>query len=139
MITLSLIHLGKKMSTINKRHCPICKKPVVGRSDKKFCSTACKSNYHQRLSAHTEKATARIDKILHRNRSILQELLGKRRVQIKIPLIELESKKFNFNYITKYHINNRGKEYRYVYDIAYMTFSKDEVLIIRVNKKWTSE
>ena len=121
------------MSTISKRYCPICKNPVVGRSDKKFCSTACKSNYHQRLSTHTQKATARIDKILHRNRSILQELMGKRLTQIKVPTIDLEKKKFNFNYITKYIINKEGKEYRYVYDYAYMTFSTDEVLIVRRN------
>lgn len=61
--------------------------------------------------------------------------MGKRQTQIKIPMIKLEKKKFNFNYITKYTINKQGKEYRYVYDFAYMTFSSDEVLIIRMTKK----
>lgn len=115
----------------SRRTCPICKQRVIGRTDKKFCSATCKSAYHKRLSAHTHEATHRIDKILHRNRSILQEMMGKKRNKIKVPTIDLEKKKFNFNYITKYIINKEGKEYRYVYDFSYMTFSTDEVLIDR--------
>ena len=114
-----------------KKVCPICKTPIVGRTDKKFCTSSCKSDYHRRLAKHTNNATARIDKILHRNRSILQELMGKKIFQIKIPSIELEKRKFNFSYITKYIINKEGKEFRYVYDYAYMTFSDDTVLIVR--------
>jgi len=117
------------------RTCPICKGSVVGRTDKKFCSIKCKTNYHQRLSAHTNKATIRIDKILHRNYAILQELMGKRRFQIKVPMIELEKRKFNFNYMTKYLINKDKKVYHYIYDYCYMTFSSNEVLIIRRNGK----
>jgi len=57
--------------------------------------------------------------------------MGKHNFQIKVPLLELEKRKFNFHYITKYIINKAGKEYRYVYDFSYMTFSNDEVLITR--------
>lgn len=114
--------------------CPICKKAVVGRSDKRFCSTGCKSDYHRRLSKSTSEATRRIDTILHRNRSILLEMIGKNRKQIKVPLIQLEKRKFNFNYITKYIINSQGKTYNYVYDFAWMTFSSNEILIIRTKK-----
>ncbi len=116
---------------IEQRYCPICKTPVKGRRDKRFCSIKCKSQYFRRLSAHTEKATKRIDYILKRNRSILQELMGKKIDQVRISTIELEKKKFNFTYITKYTINKEGKEYRYVYDFSYMIFSDDTVLINR--------
>ena len=117
----------------NSRHktCPICKSIVVGRSDKRFCSVACKSQYHKRLIGSTALATAKIDSILHRNRSILLELMGKNETQIKIPILELEKKKFNFNYITKFIINKQGKTYHYVYDFSWMSFSSNEVLIIR--------
>jgi hypothetical protein len=111
--------------------CPICKNIIVGRTDKKFCSTVCKSNYHKRLNQSTNAATKKIDSILHRNRSILLELMGKRYTKIKVPLIELESRKFNFNYMTKYIHNKQGKTYNYIYDFSYMTFSTNEVLIIR--------
>jgi hypothetical protein len=118
----------------SKRQCPICCKKIVGRSDKRFCSSPCKSNYHKRLSASTQDATTEIDKILHRNRSILLEMIGKNLTQIKVPLIELERRKFNFNYMTKYIANKQGKVYHYVYDFSYMTFSTNEVLIIRHKK-----
>jgi len=117
----------------NARHCPICKKNILGRADKRFCSKACKSNYHKRLTHSTLIATRTIDTILHRNRSILLEVIGKNKYQIKVPMVVLEKKKFNFNYMTKYIINSQGKTYNYVYDFSWMTFSSNEVLIIRHN------
>ena len=113
------------------KNCKLCKTHFFGRSDKLFCSLKCKSSYHRQLRAITKSATYGIDNILHRNRSILLEVMGKHKTQIKIPITILEKKKFNFNYITKYHINSRGKTYNYVYDFSWMTFSNDEVLINR--------
>ena len=113
--------------------CRLCKKPFRGRSDKLFCSVACKSSYHQKLRKVTNYATADIDAILHRNRSILLEVMGKHKTQLKIPITILEKKKFNFNYITKYYINSRGKTYHYVYDFSWMIFGTNEVQIYRRN------
>lgn len=121
-------------NSANHRKCRICDNLVRGRSDKLFCSVKCKSYYHDRLSKVTFEASMRIDKILHRNRSILLELMGKNAIQKKIPKIELDKKKFNWTYITHYHINSRGKEVRYLYDFSYIIFSDQEVLIKRVGK-----
>jgi len=109
----------------------MCKSVLHGRSDKIFCSVICKSTYHQKLGRVTRDATYKIDKILHRNRSILLEIMGKHKTQCKVPIMMLERKKFNFNYITHYKINKEGKEYRYLYDFSYMTFSDATVLINR--------
>jgi len=114
-----------------RRYCPLCKSVFKGRSDKKFCSIKCKSVYNYKLTSHTKSATKSIDKILHRNRSILQELMGKKISQKKVPLYDLEKKNFNFNYVTKYIVNKEGKVFNYVYDFAWMTFSTNEVLIVR--------
>ncbi len=111
--------------------CPICKNNFVGRTDKKFCSVACKSYYHANLRKVTEIAVQKIDTILHRNRSILLEILGKHAVQIKITRIILDQKKFNFKYHTHFQTNLQGKTYYYVYDFAWMEFSDNEVLIVR--------
>ena len=113
------------------KQCPMCRNEVKGRSDKRFCSVNCKSNYHKCLSAVTKSATSTIDKILHRNRSILLEVMGKNKKQIRIPILTLEKKKFQFNYVTKYTINSKGKIYNYVYDFAWMSFSNNEVIIYR--------
>ena len=88
----------------------------MGRSDKLFCSTACKNEYHIRLRQVTKQATKKIDNILHRNRSILLEVMGKNSTQKKIARIILDKKKFNFSYFTSYHINNQGKTVNHIYD-----------------------
>ena len=120
---------------MHKKKCRLCKSEFYGRTDKQFCSIKCKSEYHRKLRAVTQDATVEIDKILHRNRSILLEIMGKHKTQIKVPTIMLERKKFNFHYVTKYMKNSRGKMYNYVYDFAWMTFSDNEVLILRKKRK----
>lgn len=117
------------------KSCRLCKAAFSGRSDKIFCTTKCKTVYHQKLGRVTKQATARIDRILHRNRSILLEIMGKYKTQLRVPIRMLEDKRFNFNYITNYKINKEGKEYRYVYDFSYMTFSDTTVLINRKRSK----
>ena len=109
----------------------MCKKQLVGRSDKIFCKIKCKNEYHFKLRATTTKASKNIDKILHRNRSILLELTGKNSFQKKIPRIELEKKNFKFNYLTHFYINKEGKTYHWIYDHAWVSFSNDQILIVK--------
>lgn len=111
--------------------CKICKKQIVGRSDKIFCSVRCKNYYHVNLRRVTNIVAKEIDKKLHRNRSILLEILGKNKFQKKIPRIELEKRKFSFKYHTHINVNSAGKTYNYIYDIAWMEFSDNDVLIVR--------
>ncbi len=117
------------------RKCKMCSNTVKGRSDKIFCSVACKSEYNHKLAKATINATTRIDGLLHRNRSILLEIMGKNAIQKKIPRDILDQKKFNPSYITHYHINKQGKFVNYVYDFSWMIFSNQEVLIKRIGKE----
>ncbi len=66
------------------RTCKLCKKHFQGRSDKKFCSVKCKSEYAHKLRKVNSEATSIVDSILHRNRSILLELMGKNLLQKKV-------------------------------------------------------
>ena len=111
--------------------CKICKKSIKGRSDKLFCSIRCKNYYHTNLRKVTAIAVKDIDVILHRNRSILLEIVGKNLSQKKVPRIVLEKKKFNFMYHTHSHTNSENKTYYWLYDFAWMSFSNDEVLIVK--------
>lgn len=110
------------------------KKKVIGRSDKLFCTISCKNKYHRRLRSKTDLITPTIDTVLHRNRSILLEVLGEINGKIKVARILLEKKKFRFKYHTHFHINSGGKMYHHVYDLAWMSFSDDEILIVRRKK-----
>jgi len=120
------------MSTL--RLCKMCQSQISGSRDKIFCSVRCKSDYHEKLNKVTNLASASIDKMLHRNRSILLEIMGKNGTQKKIPKTVLDSKKFNFTYITHYHINSQNKFVNYVYDFSWMVFSDQDVLIKRIKK-----
>ncbi len=113
------------------KKCRMCKSDFRGRKDKVFCSVKCKSNYHHRLNEATLLATVRIDKILHRNRSILLELLGKNKIQFKIHRSLLDKKNFKWDYHTSTHVNVQNKLVTYVYDISWILFSDQEVLIRR--------
>lgn len=111
--------------------CKICSKQVVGRRDKLFCSIKCKYYYHVNLRKATALVVKELDIILHRNRSILLEIMGKKKAQCKIERVVLEKKKFRFKYHTHQNINSQGKTYHYVYDFAWMEFSNDEILVVR--------
>ena len=119
---------------MKERTCKMCKSPFRGRSDKQYCSVACKSTYHYRLRQVTDSATYATDAILHRNRSILLEVMGKHSKQKTIESVVLEKKKFRFNFMTGYYENARGKRYHIVYDFAWMKFSDGRILIIRRSK-----
>lgn len=111
--------------------CKICKTTIVGRKDKIFCSTDCKNYYHVNLRRATFHQVKELDKVLHRNRSILLELLGKNGTQKKVKRLVLVKKKFQFKYGTHFHFNSQGKMYHHVYDFAWMEFSDDEILIVK--------
>lgn len=113
------------------RKCKICQEILRGRSDMIFCSLSCKNQYHQRLRKVTNSSAVEIDRYLKRNKAILLEILGKNKNQIKVYRNVLEQKRFRFKYHTHYHINSRDKIFHYVYDLAWMEFSDDEILIVR--------
>lgn len=116
---------------MEKRKCKLCNAPITGRSDKIFCSSNCKTEYHYKLRNATAKEVTEVNKILARNRSILLEIKGKNQVQKKVPRLVLDMKKFNFKYHTHITRNSKGKLYFYCYDIAWMEFSDNEVLIVK--------
>jgi len=115
--------------------CKICSTIIVGRKDKIFCSVKCKNYYHVNLRKVTAIAVKEIDTILHRNRSILLELMGKRKAEHLVERVVLEKKNFKFKYHTHLQVNSKGKTYYYVYDFAWMEFSTDKILIVRKFKK----
>lgn len=114
-----------------RRKCTMCKKVVKGRSDKKFCSVSCKSLYHNKLRSANESVTTTIDKILHRNRAILLEVMGKASKSKKVLKLNLDKKNFNYSYITGMHINKQKKQVFHIYDFSYLIFSDQEIFIYR--------
>ena len=113
------------------RKCKICKAKIVGRSDKIYCSIRCKNVYHKKLRYASVQAAVRINEYLKRNHGILLEFLAGNKTQVKVYRNQLADKKFRFKYHTHLHVNSRQKTFYYIYNLAWMEFSDDEILIIR--------
>ncbi len=120
---------------VMKQKCKMCDKILHGRSDKIFCSVGCKNQYHKHLRHATKQSAFQIDEYLKRNHAILLELIGKNKTQIKVYRNLLEQKKFRFKYHTHFHTNSKNKIFYYIYDLAWMEFSDDEILIVKKSMK----
>lgn len=81
-----------------RRVCPNCGGSVTGRTDKRFCCDECRTMFHNRLYRNKRKEIDRIDRILKKNRSIIERLYnsGERKVTVR----RLYRMGFNFRYIT---------------------------------------
>jgi hypothetical protein len=119
--------------------CKVCDIFFIGRKGKIFCSIQCKNDYHVTLRAVTKKVAYPLDRILHRNRSILLEIMGPNALKVKVLRSDLVKKKFQFKFLTHFDVNSKGKMYHHVYDFSWMEFSDDEVLIVRHKKQWKPE
>ncbi|MDD3741650.1 MAG: hypothetical protein PHH30_10440 [Bacteroidales bacterium] len=119
--------------------CKVCNKEIAGRKDKLFCSIKCKNDYHVTLRLVTKQTAYPLDRILHRNRSIMLEIMGPKASKKIVIRSELVKKKFQFKYLTHFSINSNGKMYHHVYDFAWMEFSDDEIMIVRQRKQWIPE
>ena len=115
-----------------RRTCKLCQGPVVGRSDKIFCSIPCKNEYHIRLRRATARAVRSTDKILHRNRSILLEIMGKKARQKKVHRQLLDQKKFNYHFYTGTYPSAPGLCYFRVYDFLWKELPAGTIHILRV-------
>lgn len=83
----------------------------------------------------SKTAAIEINGYLKRNYAILMELLGENKTQIKLYRNVLEKKGFHFKYHTHFQINSNNEMYHYVYDLAWMEFSDDKILIVDNRKK----
>lgn len=116
---------------MQKPTCISCGKTFIGRTDKKYCSQACKNTFNYQRRSNTKSATKTIDTILHKNREILEVIMGPKRKRMKISKTELTKMGFQSEYITGFYINSQDKMYRYVYDFAWMEFTGEKVMIVK--------
>lgn len=82
------------------RICPNCGRQVTGRADKRFCCSECRTMFHNKKYRQERKEIHRIDRILKKNRSIIDRLYtnGER----NIPLHRLYHMGFDFKYLTSF-------------------------------------
>jgi len=110
--------------------CRHCGSPLRGRSDKLYCGDSCRNAYNNaRLSReHTEIRT--VELTLKKNRRILQNLLGEKRVH-SLPRATLVQRGFVFKYHTHNYTSGKGDQYTFCYDYGYTAAAHDRLLIVK--------
>jgi predicted nucleic acid-binding Zn ribbon protein len=114
-----------------KRFCSVCGTRITGRVDKRFCGDACRTVYHNRSNAETNRHVRLVNNILRRNRRILEKLVpgGMRTVQSTL----LFAAGFDFAYHTRYEQDARQSRY-YCYDYIYEPAGSGKWKIFRLDE-----
>jgi len=121
---------------MEKRKCAECNEPIVGRSDKKFCSDQCRNLYNNRLNSDSTNLVRNINNILRKNRRILQHLNPTDKAKVhKDKMLE---KGFNFNYFTSIYKTQKGATYHFCYEYGYLQLD-DGYYFLVINKRLKEE
>lgn len=86
--------------------CPNCSRPVTGRSDKRFCCSECRTMFNNRRYRRKHREIERIDRILKKNRSIIDRLYNEGCRTTSVHLLHRMG--FEFRYMTSFAEDTGG-------------------------------
>ncbi len=119
------------------KECLQCGKPVSGRIDKKFCDKQCRNDYNNTLNGVTNTYIRKVNRILKRNRNILEELTPKDK-SIKVRENELQKLGFSFEYFTNKYTTKVNKTYYFCYEYGYLKLDNDYFALV-YNKSYVNQ
>lgn len=113
----------------HSRLCLECGRELFGRTDKKFCTDSCRSAYNNKTLPGVNNYHRKINRILKRNRNILESLNpdGK----IKMHQEKLLKEGFDFDFFTNVYITKEQREYRFCYEQGYLVLDDGYVLLVK--------
>jgi hypothetical protein len=115
-----------------EKRCLECNDVLHGRTDKKFCSDACRNTYNNKKKSTAGNSYVRkVNGILGRNRNIMAELNpeGKSRVH----RARLSKKGFDFGFVTNLYTTKTGTVYYFCYDQGYLPLDNDFYMLVSRN------
>lgn len=111
-----------------KRTCPVCGDPIIGRVDKKFCTDQCRNSFNNERYSSSNVLVQKVNRQLKKNYSILKKLNTTGKTKAKRS--KLLSEGFDFNYFTSTYKTQKGNEYKLCYDEGYLELTEDALLLI---------
>lgn len=111
------------------RLCPECGEKIIGRSDKKFCSDACRNAHNNSLNRDAKNFIRTVNNRLRKNHRILEALNANDKT--KVTKSTLLKHGFLFEYITGTYTTKTGSIYYYVYDQGYLALDNDFYLLVK--------
>lgn len=115
--------------------CLFCKKPVKGRSDKKFCDDYCRAAYNNELKSAANNYIRNVNNALGKNRRILESLLPDGETKKSVNQDKLLEKGFQFKYHTEQLTYKNGNTYFFCYEYGYMPLENNWFLIVKRNEE----
>ncbi len=105
----------------------------MGRSDKKFCSDYCRNTYYNQANSVANNHVRQVNRILSKNRRILEELNPSGKVNIHKD--KLLNKGFNFNYFTGIYKTQKGVVYYFCYEYGYLPLENNFYALVKRDEK----
>ncbi|MEX6688997.1 hypothetical protein QTN47_15925 [Danxiaibacter flavus] len=111
--------------------CLACNKPLLGRTDKKFCNDYCRNAFNNQRKPANNSYIRSINNQLLKNRRILESLLPATEEMSKASKDKLTQLGFVFKYSTHSYVNKKGNVYFFCYDYGYLPLDNDVYLIVK--------
>lgn len=127
----------EKIKSETRATCRECGDKLVGRSDKKFCCDQCRSAYFNKQNADNNFYMRHINRILRKNRRILQELF-----RLEMTLVTpafLRHKGFSFDHFTHEFTLAAENKHRFCYEYGYIHSGADQISLVQISDLPVSE
>ncbi|MEZ4801734.1 MAG: hypothetical protein R2797_03100 [Gelidibacter sp.] len=111
------------------KECLECGENIVGRTDKKFCSDACRNSYNNTINKDSKNLIRNTNNWLRKNYRILEALNPEQKT--KVSRAKLIEKGFDFNYFTSIYKTKAGTVYYFVYDQGYLPIENDYYALVK--------
>lgn len=122
----------------NAKECRNCGEEIIfGRTDKKFCTDACRIDYNNKVKmekrGENPEFVKKITRTLINNHQILRKLNANGKTIVSEQY--LTDLGFNFNYQTSYQTTKKGDVYHFCFDQGYLKIKDNQVLLVVQQKK----
>ena len=114
---------------MENKECLVCKEPLKGRIDKKFCSDYCRNAYNNHINKDSKNLIRNINNRLRKNYKILSELNTKGKT--KVTRTKLYDKGFDFQFFTSIYKTKTGNTYFYIYNEGSLALENETFLLIK--------
>ncbi len=114
---------------MRSKTCIQCGTIFQGRANKKFCSSSCKNEYHNEQYRNQNQVLMRLDKILHKNRTVLKDMYAVYR-STPVSLEVLKARGFHPDFHTHIFTSPAGGKFTMVYDVGYKQHFDNQIQIV---------
>ena len=119
------------MPVVSDKVCLECGEKIVGRTDKRFCSDACRNLFHYHANNSSINYVRNVVNTLKRNRRILSDLNTGAEGKTKVHREKLLDHGFSFLYHTNTHITKAGNNYVFCFEQGYLELTENWFMLVR--------